>query len=192
MSIPYSAGALYGTTGDLLKWQRGLYGGALLSPASLKAMTTPVRNQYALGLNVSPAGQPLSYGHSGGIDGFSTYLHYEPKQRLTIAVLANQEGAAAPALAQKLAAAANGVAVVLPEERKAIELPAAAQDRVLGSYSLPTGQTLWVARRGTALWRGWATSRGRRWWPNRPATSTRHRSTARCALSCPPAAQPAA
>jgi CubicO group peptidase (beta-lactamase class C family) len=152
MSIPYSAGALYGTTGDLLKWQRGLYGGALLSPASLKAMTTPVRNQYALGLNVSPAGQPLSYGHSGGIDGFSTYLHYEPKQRLTIAVLANQEGAAAPALAQKLAAAANGVAVVLPEERKAVELPAASQDRVLGSYSLPTGQTLWVARRGTALW----------------------------------------
>ncbi len=152
MSIPYSAGALYGTTGDLLKWHRGLYGGALLSPASLKEMTTPVRNSYALGLNVSPAGQPLSYGHSGGIDGFSTYLHYEPKQRLTIAVLSNQESAAAPALALKLAAAANGVVVVLPEERKPVDLPAAALDRVQGSYSLPNGQTLWVLRRGAALW----------------------------------------
>lgn len=152
MSIPYSAGALYGTTGDLLKWQQGLYGGALLSPASLKEMTTPVRNNYALGLNVSSAGQPLSYGHSGGIDGFSTYLHYEPAQKLTIAVLSNQESSAAPALALKLAAAANGLAVVLPEERKAVELPGAAQDRVQGSYSLPNGRTLWVIRRGGALW----------------------------------------
>jgi CubicO group peptidase (beta-lactamase class C family) len=60
MSVPYAAGALYATTGDLLKWQRGLYGGALLSPASLRAMTTPVRNEYALGLQVSAPGLPVS------------------------------------------------------------------------------------------------------------------------------------
>lgn len=74
-SVPNSAGALYGTTGDLLKWQLGLYGGTLLSPGSLKAMTTPVRNQYALGLNVAAPEMPVSYGHAGGTDGFSTYLH---------------------------------------------------------------------------------------------------------------------
>jgi CubicO group peptidase (beta-lactamase class C family) len=152
MSVPYSAGAMYGTTGDLLKWQRGLYGGAVLSPSSLQAMTTPVRNQYALGLNVAPPGQPLAYGHSGGIDGFSTYLHYEPALKLTVAVLSNQESAAAPALALKLAAAAGGVVVVLPEERKLVSLPAAALARVEGSYRLKTEQTLWVHKRGDTLW----------------------------------------
>lgn len=41
MTISYSAGYLYSTSGDLLKWERGLFGGKLLSPASLKQMTTP-------------------------------------------------------------------------------------------------------------------------------------------------------
>src|SRR5579872_5293838 len=47
MSVPFSAGALYSTTEDLLKWEEGLFGGKLLSAASLKQMTTPVKNDYA-------------------------------------------------------------------------------------------------------------------------------------------------
>ncbi|MEE4289772.1 MAG: serine hydrolase domain-containing protein, partial [Erythrobacter sp.] len=35
MGIPSGAGAIYSTTHDLLKWQRGLFGGKLLSPAYL-------------------------------------------------------------------------------------------------------------------------------------------------------------
>src|SRR5215831_8992385 len=35
MSIPLSAGGLYSTTEDLLRWEQGLFGGKLLSPASL-------------------------------------------------------------------------------------------------------------------------------------------------------------
>ena len=31
MSIPFSAGALYSTTGDLLRWEQGLFGGKVLS-----------------------------------------------------------------------------------------------------------------------------------------------------------------
>jgi hypothetical protein len=67
-------------------------------------------------------------------------------------VLSNQELAAAPALALRLAAAANGVQVVLPEERKFISLPPAALARIEGSYQLKTDQPLWVLRRGDTLW----------------------------------------
>ena len=35
MSLPHAAGALYSTTGDLLRWNQGLFGGKLLSPSSL-------------------------------------------------------------------------------------------------------------------------------------------------------------
>lgn len=42
MTIPFSAGSLYSTTGDLLKWERGLFGGKVLKPESLKKMTTPL------------------------------------------------------------------------------------------------------------------------------------------------------
>jgi CubicO group peptidase (beta-lactamase class C family) len=50
MTIPLSAGALYSTTEDLLRWEQGLMGGKLLSPASLEKMTNPFKNDYAFGL----------------------------------------------------------------------------------------------------------------------------------------------
>ena len=52
MSIPFSAGALYSTTEDLLRWEQGLMGGKLLSPASLQKMTTPFQHDYAFGVAV--------------------------------------------------------------------------------------------------------------------------------------------
>src|SRR4029434_6393001 len=52
MSIPFAAGGLYSTTEDLLRWERGLFGGKLLSAASLQKMTTPFREDYAFGLFV--------------------------------------------------------------------------------------------------------------------------------------------
>jgi CubicO group peptidase (beta-lactamase class C family) len=59
MSIPFAAGALCSTTEDLLRWQRALFGGKVLSAASMKKMTTPVRSNYALGLS-SQASRPRS------------------------------------------------------------------------------------------------------------------------------------
>ncbi len=50
MSIPFSAGALYSTTHDLLRWEQGLFGGKLLSAASLKKMTTPFKQELCLRL----------------------------------------------------------------------------------------------------------------------------------------------
>ena len=39
MSVPWAAGSLYSTTGDLLHWEHGLFGGKILNDAELKAMT---------------------------------------------------------------------------------------------------------------------------------------------------------
>ena len=72
MSIPHAAGALYSTTEDLLRWEQGLFGGKLLSPASLAKMTTPFKNDYALGVVVRTANGRKVVQHGGGIDGFNT------------------------------------------------------------------------------------------------------------------------
>jgi CubicO group peptidase (beta-lactamase class C family) len=152
LSVPYSAGAMYGTTGDLLKWQRGLYGGRVLSAAALKEMTTPLRQDYALGLNVTRVNGRLQYGHSGGITGFSTYLLYDPQAELSVVVLGNIEGAPAEAFARRLAAFANGQVVKLPEEIRAVALPAPALAAVQGAYRLGERHTLWVMPSEGALW----------------------------------------
>jgi CubicO group peptidase (beta-lactamase class C family) len=89
MSIPFSAGGLYSTTEDLLRWEQGLMGGKLLSPASLQKMTTPFKNDYAFGLVVRTANGHKVIEHAGGIEGFNTDLVYYPEDKLTIVVLAN-------------------------------------------------------------------------------------------------------
>jgi CubicO group peptidase (beta-lactamase class C family) len=84
MTVPFSAGALYSTTGDLLKWERGLFGGKVLSPASLKEMTTPFLQNYAFGLMVSTVNGRKKIDHGGGIEGFNTELAYWPEMSLRL------------------------------------------------------------------------------------------------------------
>jgi CubicO group peptidase (beta-lactamase class C family) len=111
MSIPHAAGALYSTTEDLLRWEQGLFGGKVISPASLAKMTTPFKNNYALGVVVqTPSGRKVIQ-HGGGIDGFNTFLAYYPDDKLTVAVLSNVNGQAPSQIATKLADLAHGNAV---------------------------------------------------------------------------------
>jgi CubicO group peptidase (beta-lactamase class C family) len=56
MSIPYSAGGLYSTTRDLLRWEQALFGGKVISAGSLARMTTPFKDDYALGVQMQTIG----------------------------------------------------------------------------------------------------------------------------------------
>ena len=115
MTIPFAAGALYSTTEDLLRWNLALFGGKLLSPASVEKMTTPALNNYALGLVVRTVNGRKVVQHNGGINGFNTFLSYYPESRITIAVLANLNGPAADQLGPQLGAIAHGDAVGKPQ-----------------------------------------------------------------------------
>ncbi len=139
MSIPFSAGGLYSTTEDLLRWERGLMGGKLLSPASLQKMTTPFKNDYALGLAVRTVNGHRLIEHGGGIEGFNTELAYYPDDRLTVVVLANLNGQAPEEIASKLAALLHGETVVLPSERKEVSISPAVLAKYVGSYELAPG-----------------------------------------------------
>ncbi|MGA7412831.1 MAG: serine hydrolase domain-containing protein, partial [Bryobacteraceae bacterium] len=89
MSIPFSAGSLYSTTEDLLRWEQGLFGGKILSAASLQKMITPFKSDYALGLAVETENGRQRISHGGGIEGFNTFLAYYPTDKLTVVVLSN-------------------------------------------------------------------------------------------------------
>jgi CubicO group peptidase (beta-lactamase class C family) len=108
MSIPFSAGALYSTTEDLLRWEQGLFGGKLLSMASLQKMTTPFKNNYAFGLSIIRVNGHKAIYHNGGIEGFNTVLAYYPEEKITVAVLGNLNGDAPELIAGKLALVALG------------------------------------------------------------------------------------
>ena len=108
MTVPTGAGALLSTTGDLMLWNEALYGGKLLSAESLRKMTTPFKNNYAYGLAVRTVDGRQVIGHGGGIEGFNCFLAYYPGERITVAVLANQNSRATEQMATRLGGIAHG------------------------------------------------------------------------------------
>jgi CubicO group peptidase (beta-lactamase class C family) len=136
MTIPFSAGALYSTTEDLLRWEQGLFGGKVLSAASLEKMTTPFKNDYACGVGVSTAKGHKVIEHGGGIEGFNTQLAYYPDDKLTVVVLANLNGGAPSGIAAKMADVAHGEKVVLTSERKEVKVAPKILSDYVGNYEL--------------------------------------------------------
>jgi CubicO group peptidase (beta-lactamase class C family) len=151
MSIPHAAGALYSTTEDLLRWEQGLFGGKVVSPASLRKMTTPFKNDYAFGLVVQTKDGHTVVQHGGGIEGFNTFLAYYPDDKLTVVVLANINGNAPGAIAAKLATVAQGGTVTTTAERKEITLPASTLERYVGTYEVAPGINMWIRLNGDRL-----------------------------------------
>jgi CubicO group peptidase (beta-lactamase class C family) len=151
MSIPFSAGALYSTTEDLLRWEQGLMGGKLLSAASLAKMTTPFKNDYAFGLAVHAVNGHKVIEHGGGIEGFNTEIAYYPEDKLTVVVLANLNGGVPETIANALAQVAHGEKVVLPSERKEITVAPAILGAYVGTYQLTPDFAIVVTFEGGQL-----------------------------------------
>jgi len=119
-SVLFSSGGIYSTTEDLLRWEEGLFGGKLLSATSLQKMTTPFKGDYAFGLGVITINGHKTIGHTGGIEGFNTALNYYPDDKLTIVVLANQNGKAPLEIEMNLAAIVHGERACCPSDSKRI------------------------------------------------------------------------
>lgn len=147
MSIPFSAGGLYSTTQDLLRWEQALYGGKLLTTASLRKMTTPFRENYAFGLTVrKTSNADRVFSHNGGIEGFNTWVGYIPAKGMAVIVLANLNGVAPDSIASDLTKVADGEKVTLISDRRATKLPNSALDQRAGHYQLQSGAIMTVWR----------------------------------------------
>jgi CubicO group peptidase (beta-lactamase class C family) len=143
MSNTYSAGGLYSTTEDLLRWEQGLWSGKLLSPQSLAKMTTPYLNGYAFGLGIGTYRGRKRICHDGGVPGFNSFLAYFPETRITVAVLSNMlPPGAAPEIAGLLSDIAHGEKVVLTSELKAITLSPKTLESLAGTYRIAPGNNM--------------------------------------------------
>jgi CubicO group peptidase (beta-lactamase class C family) len=140
MTQPFAAGALCSTVRDLLKWHRALLDGRIVGARSYSLMTTAdtlnngSRINYGFGLVPGQLGGKRTIGHSGGINGFTTYGLYMPDEALNVIVLTNSDGGPAP-LAQNIARAVLGIPLVpMPRPLVALALADSLRDRVPGVY----------------------------------------------------------
>lgn len=120
MNIPAGAGSLCSTVLDLLAWQRALDGGRVLDAKLLTAMRTGqvksgARGQYGYGVAIGALQDHAQVAHSGGINGFSSWLANYPDDRLTVVVLTNNASGQAPALGAALARLVLGLPAPAPQ-----------------------------------------------------------------------------
>lgn len=116
MKAPFSAGALCSTAADLVTWTYALAGGKVVKRETYAVMTAKTQlnggtdHPYGFGLAVGElAGHPR-IGHGGGINGFVSSLAHYPADDLVVAVLVNNGGGKAEAIAEQVARAALGIA----------------------------------------------------------------------------------
>lgn len=88
MSIPGGAGAIVSTPSDLTKFIEGLFAGKLITEAHLNLMKT-LKDGFGMALFRMPFYEKSSFGHTGGIDGFSSMLGYFPEEKLSYVYLSN-------------------------------------------------------------------------------------------------------
>lgn len=91
MSIPGGAGAILSSASDLTKFINALFTGKLLKQPSLDSMTT-IDKGFGKGIFTMPFGERKFFGHTGGIESFTSTLGYYPKEKLGISLLDNGQG----------------------------------------------------------------------------------------------------
>ena len=140
MSVPYAAGSLYSTTGDLLIWDQALYTEKLVSKKSLEEIFTPWKGEagYAYGWGIGKKFGHREISHGGGIYGFATEIARYPDDRVTVVVLSNIQAAPAGQIASNLAAIIFGAAYETPKERKIISLDQKVMEKYVGEYQIGT------------------------------------------------------
>jgi CubicO group peptidase (beta-lactamase class C family) len=89
----YSAGGMYSTAADLLKFSNALYGSKLLKPETLSLMLKPGLDNYGYGLwiaSIETGGKQYSVAHRpGSIMGANVVLLRFLNEDLTIIILSN-------------------------------------------------------------------------------------------------------
>lgn len=87
-TIPLGAGAIISTPSDLTKFSDALFGGKLLKSESLEKMKA-IKDGYGLGLFQIPFYNNIGYGHTGGIDGFSSVYFHFADENISYALTSN-------------------------------------------------------------------------------------------------------
>ncbi|MEJ5145275.1 serine hydrolase domain-containing protein [Sphingobacterium sp. MYb388] len=88
ISIPLGAGGVVSTPSDLVDFSNALFNGKLLNPENLEIMKS-IKDQYGVGLFQIPFYDKIGYGHTGGIDGFSSVFSHFDDENIDFALTSN-------------------------------------------------------------------------------------------------------
>jgi len=88
ISIPLGAGGISSTPSDLVQFSNGLFSGKLIKKENLDLMQT-IKDDYGTGLFQFPFYNYKGYGHTGGIDGFTSVFSHFSEGNVSYSIISN-------------------------------------------------------------------------------------------------------
>ncbi|SDJ06421.1 CubicO group peptidase, beta-lactamase class C family [Pedobacter sp. ok626] len=164
MTLPYAAGSLMSTVGDLYKWNQALFSYKIIKKESLDkalkpyVLSTGKATKYGYGLILdSLQGSPIIL-HGGGINGFLSYANYLPAEKVLVVVLSNSTAKSPDEIGKKISAIAIGKPIADKAEKfenkkppVEINVPDATLLTYVGEYQLAPGFSLVITKDGSRL-----------------------------------------
>jgi CubicO group peptidase (beta-lactamase class C family) len=135
-SIPFAAGAIYSTVGDLYKWHRGLQAYSIIGKELQQKAYTPFRNNYGYGWIIDSLERKLLVSHSGGIFGFRSNIARIPEDDVCVILLDNTEVPGMESITRNLFSVVYNKPYYLPGTLNEVLLPEVLLQQYTGTYEI--------------------------------------------------------
>ena len=135
IAIITGAGGMYSTAKDLLKLDKALYSGQIVSDATRQQMFTPGKGDYGYGWETGSYKGQTELGHSGSIEGFKSMILRYPESETCIIFLSNYWNTPGQEICDNLKAIVFNQPYQLPLSRTFISLTPEQLKAYEGEYS---------------------------------------------------------
>jgi CubicO group peptidase (beta-lactamase class C family) len=153
MTLPYAAGSIQSTVGDLWVWHKALHSYRLVKKESLDKAFSPAKlaggktHPYGYGFGFQNVQGSPTIEHGGGINGFLTQSMYVPQEDVFVAVFSNCNCKPPGDVAAKMAALSIGK----PYNWKEISLDNPTLQGYTGVYENDEGEVRYITLEGNQL-----------------------------------------
>lgn len=138
----FSAGNMYSTVQDMVKWYQALMSYKLLSKKTVDDLFSGKPLQYYKGWGYQNIEGQLAFAHTGGVTGFSTQMLTIPEKDLFIIILANNTPLPLQKIGVDLALISIGKEVSVPHKRQEVKVPPMILKKYVGTYKHANGNEL--------------------------------------------------
>jgi len=134
-SVSFSAGSIYSTAGDLLKWHYALLNNTVLSRKSLDMAFTVYKNGFGYGWVLDSAGGKKAFYHNGSIPGFTSNIYRIEADNSCIILLNNSANPQIDQITTGIVSILYYWPYTLPEIKLVLELSMDSANKYFGIYS---------------------------------------------------------
>jgi hypothetical protein len=145
-TLTYSSGALYSTTGDLLKFYKGLSDFKIISKETFNQATTPFLDGYGYGWFIDTLHGDRVIDHGGNVAGATSYFLMMPEHKICIILLNNVTSTTLEEIGNSMYAALQNKPYNIPKPRKEIQIEEHKLLKYTGSYEVSANYKVEISK----------------------------------------------